>query len=253
MNTDIVKKRKTSVTLTFALSALTLFALSSFLIKPLYISAYSNVLYTNTVLVPILEILITIVDNLAYAICFAGIIYSIFKFTLKKSVGAISVCFGIFFFKYLSAFIMDSVSYGYVNPTDIALNILYLAIDAAKLLLVVFFSNAAIKRYYKNRAEKEKAHAVLAKKLPNITDELFNKNVIISLSNPLHLSTIISAIVIISTEIISETIYYIKYGFFKSFASAMWMITDYLSDIIIVAVIYAISLLIFNHFYTKEF
>ena len=252
MNTDIAKKSKKRVMLTFALPTLILFALSSFLIKPLYIGASSDVIYTDTVLVPILEILITIVDNLAYAVCFAGIIYSIFKFTLKKSFGAISVSFGIFFFKYLSAFVMDSLSYGYIETTDILLNLLYLAIDTVKLLLIVFLSNGAIKRYYKNRAESEKAHAVLGKRLVGIKEELFDKKAILSFSNPLHCSAFISAIVILSTEIISETRYYIVMGFFNSFASAMWMLTDYISDIIIATVIYALSLLIFSHFYKKD-
>ena len=252
MNTDATKKNKKRVMLTFALPALILFSLSSFLIKPLYISAYSNVLYTSTALIPILEIVITIVDNLAYAICFAGVIYSIFKFTLKASFGAISVCFGIFFFKYLSAFIMDSLSYKYIDPEDITLNLLYLAIDTAKLLLITFISNGAIKKYYKNRAESEKAHVVLGKNFLSIKEELFEKKSLISLANPLHRSALISAVVILSTEIISETYYYIEMGFFNSFGSAMWMLSDYLSDVIIAAVIYSVSLLIFNHLYTKD-
>lgn len=252
MNTDVNKKSKKRVILTFALSALILFSLSSFLIKPLYISAYADVTYTNTILIPILEILITIVDNLAYAICFAGVIYAIFRFAVKKSFDAVLVCFGIFFFKYLSAFIMDSVSYKYVDPDDIVFNLIYLAIDTVKLLLVVWLSSSAIKQYYKNRSELEKAHAVVGKKLPTVKEELFGKKTIVSFSNPLHRSALTSALVILSTEIISETYYYINMGFFNSFASSMWMLTDYISDIILTAVIYSVSLLIFNHFYTKE-
>ena len=252
MNTDVAIKTKKRVMLTFALPPLILFSLSSFLIKPLYIGAYANVLYTDTILIPILETLISIVDNLAYAICFAGVIYSIFRFSLKKSFGSISIFFAIFFIKYLSAFIMDSISYGYVDPEDILLNLLYLAIDTAKLLLVVLFSNIAIRKYYERRAESEKAHAVLGKKILGVKEELFDKKAIISLSNPLHRSALISAIVILSTEIISETYYYIEMGFFNSFASSMWMVTDYLSDIIIAAVIYSTSLLLFNHLHTKS-
>ncbi len=249
MNTDIAKKSKKRVMLTSALSTLILFALSSFLVKPLYIAASSDVVYIDTVIVPILEILINIVDNLAYAICFAGIIYSIFSFTLKKSFGLIAVSFGIFFFKYLSAFILDSFSYGYIDTQIILLNLLYLAIDTLKLLLVVFLSTIVIKRYYKSKADRECAHV---KELIGKNEGLFNKRTILSFSNPLHSSAFISAIVILSTEIISETRYYIVMGFFKSFSYAMWMMTDYLTDIILAAVIYSVSLLIFNHFYKKD-
>ena len=247
---NIDKKSKKRILITLSVSALLLFSLSAFLIKPLYIGINANVLYRNTMLIPVLEMLILVLENFAYGICFAAVIYSVFRFSLQTSVDTISLCAGTLLFKNLSAFAADSVSAGYIDINDLLLNLLWFSFDLIKLLLVIIISTALIKQFYKKDAltsptsEKDKKLSVC--------DEILGKKFFFSKHNPLCTSALASALIILSTELYSETRYYIANGFFASFKYSLWMISDYILDILITCIIYLLSLYLFTHFHSKE-
>ncbi len=240
-----INKKAKRILLTLTLSTLLLFAICSFLIKPLYISLNANVLYRNTVWIPIIEMLILVLENLAFALCFASAVYSLFKFTARKAISVFSVCAGTLLFKNLSAFIADSVSVGYISSSDLLLNLLWFAIDLVKLIAVILISQAIIKSFYKRSAAEG-----IKNRSP--IDEIFERRFFFSKHNPLCTSALTAALVILSTELYSETRYYIYNGFFASFKYTVWMISDYLLDILIGCMIYAVSLYVFLYFISKE-
>ena len=233
------KKAKKSILLTSAMSTILLFAVCAFLIKPVYISMNSNVLYNNTALMPIFQTVILVLENLAYAICFASAIYSIFRFSLKGALPTLFISASTLLFKSLCNLLTYFITIGYFDLGDMLIYLRDFSIDLIKLVCVVLLSLFFIKRFHKRQADASQGTEL-------VYDELFSKKIVPSRRNPLSLSAIVSALIILSTELIAETSYYIAYGFFIT------MIFDYITDILIALMIYTVSLYIFSHFHAKE-
>ena len=244
------KKTKRSLLLTFSLSTILLFAICSFLIKPLYISLNSNVLYQSTVLIPIIEMVILVLENLAYTICFAAAVYSIFRFSLKGALPALFLGAATLLFKSLCNLLSYSITIGYFDADDMLYYLRDFSIDLIKLICVVLLSLVFIKRFLKKRTVLEISNEDNSG--TPAYNELFNKKIFFSKANPLCYASIASALVILSTELFTETRYYITYGFFVSFKYTVLMISDYLLDILIALMVYTVSLYIFSHFHSKE-
>jgi len=78
---DIVLKNKKRLLRILIVSCTVLFSLYCFVLAPLYTHMCADIVFAVTVLPEILKFIIEIVDIIAYAVCFAAIIYSIYRYT----------------------------------------------------------------------------------------------------------------------------------------------------------------------------
>ncbi len=258
MNTDlnlksnINEKGRKRLLLTLLISSAVFLVLSSLILTPLYIYTCSDVVYLKTVLPEILEIIIDIVDVAAYAVCFATIIYSIFKFSFKKSTGLIFIYCGYVFLKYLVNLVISSVVDGVFSPSDIIYVVIYFALDIIIFSIILLISNIFLRRYYERRATVEKANNTLGKKTDSVYDELFAVKKFFSPKNPLQCAALVTGMILSAAKLLSRIRYDIFYGAPTSLADGMWMLTYYVSDILIALIVYAISVYMFAHFEGKE-
>lgn len=252
LNADTTRISRKRLLLTLIVASAVFFALSSLILSPLYIYTCSDVLYATTALPEIIDIVIDIVDVAAYAVSFSIIIYSIFKFTFKKSLGLIFVYISFVILKYLANLIITSISDGVFSPDEAIYVLIYLVLEFILFGIVLILPSILIPNYYAKRAVIEKANAKLGKKTPSVHEELFTSKKFFSTKNPLHLSALVTGIILSVAKISTRILFDMYIGLPTSFADAAWMIAYYVSDILIALIVYAISLYIFAHFEAKE-
>ncbi len=249
---NVNEKKRKRLFCTLLISSAVFLVLSSIILTPLYIYACSDVVYATTAIPEILEIVIDIVDVMAYAVCFSVIIYSIFKFSLKSSVRLILVYCAYVFLKYLANLVISSIVDGVFSPSDVIYVLIYLALDIILLALILTIAIAFMRRYYENRSVIEKANNTLEKKTPSVHEDLFAAKKFFSPKNPLQCAALVTGIILSAAKILSRIRYDIYIGAPTSLADTMWMIAYYASDILIAIIVYAISLYMFAHFEAKE-
>ncbi|MBO5416238.1 MAG: hypothetical protein J6A83_06375 [Clostridia bacterium] len=252
LNADITKRSRKRLLLTLIVASAVFFALSSLILSPLYIYTCSDVVYATTALPEIIDIVIDIVDVAAYAVSFSIIIYSIFKFTLKKSIGLIFIYIASVALRYLANLIITTISDGAFSVDEVFYVLIYLTLDLVLFGIVLILPSILIPSYYSKRAVIEKANAKLGKKMPSVHEELFATKKIFSAKNPLHISALVTGIILSLVKIATRVWFDLYIGAPSSAADAMWMVAYYLSDILIALIVYAISLYIFAHFDAKE-
>ncbi len=249
LNSNKTRKR---LSRTLIISAAILFSLISFVLSPLYTYTCSDVLYAVTALPEIIEIVIDITEVVAYAVCFATIIYSIFKFSLGSSVKLMVTYCAAVFLKYTANLIISFIWDGAVSTPDFVYVFVYFALDAVILLTIVAFSSSFIRKYHEKRTVTKKSNNTLGKATPSIQEELFDGKKIFILSNPLHRSALAAGIVLSAIKIVTRILFDISLGAPTSVSDTLWMITYYVSDILIAIIVYAISVYMFTHFNAKE-
>ncbi len=258
MSTDIKKeshieqRTKKKLSRTLILSAAILFSLTSFVLAPIYTYVCSDIVFAVTVIPEIIDVLISILDIMAYAVCFSTIIYSFFKFSPKESVHlCVTYCAAVFL-KYTANIIVTLISNGTIESADIIYVLIYFVLDLLLFTLVALFSGSFVKKYYKKKSITDKANSRLGIETSTKREEIFNSGKIFSKQNPLQCSALASAVILSAARIFSRLRFDIYVGAPQSFTDGMWMAVYYLSDILIIPIVYALSWLIFSNFDSKE-
>ncbi len=241
-NIPEIKKMRRKLSLLIIISAAILFSLSSLILAPIYIYTCSDVLYSVTAIPEIIDIVIDIVDIFAYAVCFAVLILSTSKFGISGAVRHLMIFSAACFLRYTANLLITFLSYGSVNSSDVLSVVLPFILDTAIAISIILVSSAATKRHYKATAALSESASVI-----NSNEvKLFNSK------NPLHLSALYSGAVLSFARIFTRVIYDLFYGLPTTFSDAVWMITYYISDLLILVIVYAISLYIFSKIDSKK-
>lgn len=236
--------RKISLALIF--SAAIFFSLQAFILNPLYVYTSSNVLFSTTPIPEIIGILNDISYPLGYALCFACVTYSIFKFSLYRAKKQIIILSAAFLLRYVANYVISSIIDGGFRFAEIpAAVILPFGLDMLLFAVVCIIVRARIKRYYETYEQALKANIILNKKAPSVYEDIFENQKIISFKNPLHYSAALTGILLSATKILTRIRFDIAYGAPSGVADTIWMIAYYISDLLIVALVYAASLLLF--------
>lgn len=252
LNTTISNITKKRLLRTLIVTTAILFSLSCFVLSPLYTYMCADILFAATAMPEIIEIIIDITDIVTYALCFATIVYSIFKFSLKGSVSML-VSYGIaVFLKYSANLVVTFIFDGSVSPSSAVYVLLYFALDMIILLTVALSTASIFRKYNEKRNITKKANNALGKATPSIEEELFGGNKLFVRANPLHRSALLTGIVLSAIKIVTRILFDIAYGAPTTLADALWMIAYYVSDILIAVIVYAISVYMFTHFNSKE-
>lgn len=235
------------------LSALIFWGLSSLILSPLYVVTASDVLYSQTNIPEIFDLLIQICDIAVYSLCFSTIVYSIYKFKLAGSVNIIMTYCASSFIRYTINIVMTVIMDGSISASeDVIVNMLYFILDSLIALTVALISNSIFSKFKKNISVIEKANTVLRVKNESIKNILFPFTKIYCASNPFQRSALIIGIILSLIKISTRFIYDLYIGIPTSIIDGVWMAVYYISDILICAIVYLISLLVFTRLNNKD-
>ncbi len=232
--------------------ALAFFFLQTFIINPLYVYTSSDVVFAVTPIPEILDIIGDIADPVGYALCFAAVVYSVFKFSVSRSTKPIVILCVTFFIKWMANYAVSSIADGMITLSDIKYPIIYFIFDMLIFTAVCIAASVKSKRYHEQRAEIQKSNSVLGKRTPSVHEEIFEGKKILSFKNPLHFSAFFTGALLSAVKILTRIIYDINLGAPTSVGDALWMITYYASDVLILVLVYAVSLLLFSYFEKRD-
>ena len=187
--------------------------LSSFVIKPVYIILLSDVMYMDSWLLYVFEILITLLDIFIYSVIFATAIH--FAFERKKYTKLLLICVCILVARIVADIIMTAIFSGYVSANDLAAVLIQLCFELLLVSLVYIF-----------------------------TMKIFTKGI----KNPLQISAIFAGGLLSINNILSRIVSDIIYGAPASLGEALVMVAYYLSDVLVAGIAYIIIINIFKFF-----
>ena len=236
------------------------FALTSFLLSPIYIRYASDIVYADAWWLYILYYLTEegLVDLAVFAICYPAAIYAVWQVGLKQAI-RVPVSFALITLgRFVVNFFMTAV-------TDSALpdmaeflafdlpyiSLLYL-LEMLQYLLVIALT-LLIKRSYLRKREYLEAEALLAGREAPKAAPLMPFARLLSLKNPLQCSAFLMALVVFLARFVGHQIYQITLFLQTGMTDGLLiMVLDLLSDVFVGVIFYFAAVLLIQRFYGKD-
>ena len=233
-NTKATRKR---LRLCVILTTLVLFGLSCFLLSPLYVSLSSNIVYSDSLITDLINLVNNIFYIAVYAVCFSAFIYSVYKCTARRTVSLVIVYCVAVLLRYIANVVVQTFTDG-VFPMfeDLYPTLLAYLFDLITAFAVLLIAHLCIKEIHISKTSKAC--------LP--FDKLYTS------TNPLQKASLLTGVLLASIKVLTRVIYDIGYGAPTSILDLLRMIVYYLSDVLICAVIYFVSLLLIMYFEKKD-
>ena len=232
-----------------AVSCAVLFAILALGLTPLFSYTNSDVLVRDTFIPILLDLVIKFMENAAFAVSYALVIYSAVFYTVKKTValGGIYV---------LAALVRKLITLGITiiggatpDASDYSSLAFTLIAEFIQMSAVIIFALALNKVYQARVKEKNKA----AVRLGDLSlKEKLEFSAIFSHKNPLHVSALFAGTMITAINVLQRIIYDLFYGVPTGISDVLTMIAYYLSDIFLGLVIYAGIWFISAFLYKKD-
>ena len=241
------------------LVSLICFAVTSFVLAPLYVFFEPNILYTEAWWVYLLGYLTEegMVDLVVFAVCYPATVYAIwragFKGALKIPVAFSLITLGKFTVNFFMTSIVDgalpdaSEFLSFSLPYIGALYLLEIAQYAVVILLTLW-----VKRRHQRRLEEAE---LLKGSTPPDTDDtaVFTFDRLISVKNPVQLSALLMAAFLFAVRVVMHQIYQISLYLTSGYSDGwVFMLLEFISDLIIAVVLYFVALLLLARFRRKD-
>ena len=233
-----------------AISCVVMFTLTM-LLSHLHVILDSNIVTQNDLLLFIINVINTdVLENIAFAIFYSVIIYCAVVYSTKKLISVCGIYLGLSILRRAVLVLLTYMTFreiDYINP------LIYLAIEAIQMLLVALIS-VSIGKAYKENVESKKKAALRMGSLYN--DNSLNFNTVFSTKNPLQVCALMSGIMLsvinVGMRIRFDVTYTIAHGAPDGASEIILMIAYYFSDILVCALVYALSWLILRTFTHKD-
>ena len=199
------------------ISSAVIFALISLVLSPLYSVLTSNIAFMYSLLPAAVLLLTDILNFVAMAICFSLIAYSIVRFSISSSTSLLITYIIAIFFKYTA-----DMTVSYFILKRIAVYSILSSVGAffIDLLLILIASLIAYKAHKKGSSLKQVAIGL--------------------------------GILLAITKVLSRAVYDFSVGPPADLLDLLWMITSYLSDLLVGAVFFVALYTIFKYLKKKE-
>ncbi len=237
------------------------FAITSFVLAPVYIKFASNIMFSEAWWVYLLYYLTEegVVDLAVFAVCYPATIYAVWQAGLKGAI-RVPVSFAcITLVKFMVNFFMTSIVDGALpNAADFFgfdlpyIGALYL-LEMLQYALVILLT-LVVKRRYQRNLERAEAEALLPTS-PNASpiSDLFAFSRLLSTKNPIQLSAFLMGVVIFVFRFSMHQIYqftlYITGGYTDG---PVIMALDLISDVFVSVIFYFVALLLLARFHRKD-
>lgn len=229
MNQHTTKKLPGLLALfSFGLSALFI------LLARIYTVSCSDIIFMDTALPEILEILINILECAVYGISYAFLLYAAFRFYTECFSKAILIYTGSVAFKYIGNYavtwITDTGMSAEYLLENLSYILLYIAIELAQAGLVVLITWRTMKSYHAFIERQQHIAANLPDANVTIRTYVFPFTKLISLQNPLQKCAFWGGTAVSLFKIVSRLIFDFSYGLPTSLVDGLWMVIYYLMD-----------------------
>ena len=192
----------------------------------------SDIVLSITLLPTALNTMVSLCDVVAYGVCFSLLLYSIYVIGVKPSLSLVYVYCGAVLVKYIANIALHILVFK--SAPYVADYIYVLIIWALEVLLTV-----AVLFIIKISLTKQQGKTVAFTKL-------------FSTSNPLQVTSLAIAVFISATKLVQRLVYDISYGAPSGISEFLWILGAYLSDILILFIVYLVCNFTIRHIYNKN-
>ena len=234
--------------LLFFLLLNSLFAL---VLAPLYSRAASDIAFGFDYLPDILDAVILVVHLISFFFGYAVTIYSLFRFSFKKTVPTVIIIAAMTVYKYGMNLIAGWFIYDVIPTSSAELNLSIMsvvsntALELLQYAVIICVSYAVIKRAMPAFELQKKQHEKLGNAEFEMRECVFPFSSVISKKNPLQKSALYSAVAVSCFKIVQLLIYdFVVGGTPSDPADVFWMIAYYAGTLILGAFGYLFMLLI---------
>ena len=226
--TNFKKKMRRNI----AITALVFFSLYLAL-SIVYDLVYSNIVLSITLLPTVISAAVSICDIATYAVCFSLLLYSIYLTGVKASLSLVYIYCGALLAKQLANIALHILVFKtapYI--TDYVYVLMIWGLEVILATAVVFVIKISL--------AKQEGKTVEFTKL-------------FSTANPLQVTSLAIAILLSATKLVQRLIYDFSYGAPTGISEILWMLSAYLSDILIFVIVYLICNFTIKYIYNKNF
>lgn len=197
-----------------------LYCLYCFVLVPLSIRFANDVVYADTALPTVIEIIYDTVEVLAISLSYAVLIYSVYRYGLSGSVASMIVFCVITLFKYFANLSMDWINYGFdVSELagDLFVILLPFLLEILQYFAVVLISHKIISSYV---TAKEKRNLQLIENGKEELSENFGVypfSGVVNMKNPIMKVAFWSGVVIAVTSTLQSVPFYFMVTYLAGF------------------------------------
>ena len=234
------------------------FAITSFVLAPIYIKYASDIMYAEAWWVYLLYYLTEegLMDLVVFAVCYPATIYAVWQAGLKQAI-RVPISFALITLgRFIANFFMTSIVDGALPNAgeffsfDLPyIGVLYL-LEMLQYALVILLT-VLVKRRYERKREEVALLSAADATAP--TSTLFAFTRLLSVKNPVQLSALLMATVLFVLRVAQHQIYqytlYMTSGYTDGFVI---MALDLISDIFVAVIAYFVALLLLSRFYRKD-
>lgn len=168
----------------------------------------SNVLYSGSLWMTVIDIAITLVDILAYTFAAAAILYGIYLSGIKglANMPAAYLCLTVL--HYVTVMCVGWGLFGLPETVNELFGqlwsdmLLFVLLDCLRVFLIAFFFTRAIEKHEKKRALHNRAAAMVGNELQGSRHGIFPLRTLLSFKNPIQLGAFVAALIYWLTFII---------------------------------------------------
>lgn len=236
------------------------YAVSSFVLAPIYIQFASNIVYAEAWWVYLLYYLTEegLIDLVVFAVCYPATMYAVWQAGLKQAI-RVPVAFSLITLgKFLVNFFMTSIVDGALPTASEFLHFDLPYIGALYVLEILQYALVIglvllLKRRYENKCAVADAEALLHESKTAPSEPLFRFNRLLGLKNPVQLSAFLTALLIFIARVIQHQIYQYTLYVTSGYTDGLFiMVLDLISDLFIAVMLYFAALLLLSRFYRKD-
>ena len=215
------------------------YTLIQFILTPIYTVALSDVTLKFTVLPTLIHTLLSLLEILAFALCYSLVIYTTVTRGTKTALGVVEIYVAAAILRRIGALAISLAMYGFVDKRDFINVLIPVVIETAQIFIILLASHILSNKFMKNNKVTRNTDD-----LEEISDIRFTK--VYSSKNPLMASALVGGIMLASVNVIMRIASDISYGAPQGIAEVLVMIAYYLSDLLVCVVFYAISWIVLS-------
>lgn len=219
-----------------------MYTLIQLILTPIYTVVLSDITLKVTALPTILDILLSVCETLAFALCYSIVIYCAVLKSAKVALGACGIYLAASVIRRVGALGVSLMMYSVIDATDMVNVLIPVMIEAVQIFTVFFVSFSLGKKYRKRTADSSRTPY-------SCSDIQFTS--VYSKANPLMTSALIGGAMLSFVNIAMRIYSDIGYGAPKDLPEVLIMIVYYLSDVLVCAVFYALCWLILSKMLSK--
>ena len=230
-------------------SSLLLYALYSYLLRPLYNVCVADVMFAEApriYVVYLLDFLSRLIDYGAFCLSLAVLPYMILRFGMRRTIGPAAGCVVCSLFKYMSNLLMTwvfnrfSTLNSYSLPRDLGSVAFQTLLDALTIAIVCLVACLLLR---KKKVSLLMEHQEIDGAYPGRALS-FPYRKLFCFRNPLQTAALVGGGIVSLTAIVGRVMYDTLYGAPSSSAEVISMVAHYLGDLMLGLIVYMVILLI---------